>query len=87
MAVITEHPRMSPDILGTAVGLRTVISNTGMYFIGILGGRIVDWTGGYDATVLVVAIVISLGMVFNVLVTETGPKARARDALAEEKPV
>jgi len=77
-AVIIEQPGMPAEILGTAVGLRTAVSSSGSYLIGVLGGYIVDWTSGYDIPFLVAAIVVLVSVIFGALVTETGPKARAR---------
>ena len=77
-AVLIEQPGMPAEILGTAVGLRTAVSSAGMYLTGVLGGYMVDWTSGYDIPFLVAGIVALVSVIFGALVTETGPKARAR---------
>jgi len=77
-AVLIEQPGMPAEILGIAVGLRAAISSSGRYLISVVGGYIVEWTSGYDIPFLVAAIVILISVIFGALVTETGPKARAK---------
>jgi MFS family permease len=70
LAILTEHPRIPTEVVGTAVGFSTSLHFTGLYIIGTLGGYIVEWTSGYDASFLTAAILVMVVPVFGTFVRE-----------------
>lgn len=77
LAILTEHPRIPASVVGTAVGFSTSLHFTGLYLIGMLGGYIVEWTSGYDASFLTAAILVLVAPVFGILITEKRQEVRA----------
>ncbi len=73
---ITEHPSIPQRFLGTAIGLRTAISNIFTFTISLLGGYIVDITLGYDFAFLYAAILLGVSSIFGIFTSETGTRRR-----------
>jgi len=75
--VLTEHPEISSNLLGTTAGFIAALVGIGSFIWPVIAGGIVDVTGGYDFTFITAAILITVIAIFSFALKETGPRHSA----------
>ena len=80
MTMVTEHPSIPTNILGTTAGFLGALVGTGSFIWPVIAGRVTDITGNYGSVFVTAAIVAVMAAIPSFVLKETGTR---RSAYAE----
>jgi len=75
--VLTEHPKIASNLLGTTAGFIAALAGAGSFIWPVIAGGIVDATGGYSFVFMTAGVLITVVAIFSFALKETGPRHSA----------